>query len=198
MNRLRLSLIFTKRLGAFTDGPTHRGKGVCQILPVLRGKLVNLLVRQLFLDWLLPHKQQLLPQTIQPGRLSVIQHQARQRLVFTMEQDHRHYLIHRHDLCVTHRRGKQFPEIIERALHPAAPGTGLTGHNRLARNQPLQFGSRGGELKLHAACLSLLGMKQSAHRNLSSGRQAGRQAKLQHRRSLGLNIAVCPTSSGKR
>ena len=75
-------------------------------------------------------KVQLVPQSIELGGLSIIQHQSPQLIVFAMEQGQRHDLVHRHDLGVAQRRRKQLRKSSKAAsmrLRAALPSPTMIG-----------------------------------------------------------------------
>ncbi len=80
------------------DGLAHRLEHLG--VGILRGIFEHLFKHVHLLECVLAHVVQLAPQPIQLGKLRVIEHQALQVLVFSMEQHERHHLIDGHDLGI--------------------------------------------------------------------------------------------------
>ena len=187
---------------ALPDGFTHgREDGG---IGILRGELPQLFKNIHHGEGVMTDEMQFVPHLFQFRGLRVVQQQPAEGFILAMEKREGDDFIHRHDSAVTKRGGKDPAEILKSAtqvffrsgagvyqdrggkrnrLIVGTPQAFSLAQNRASRLEPgpgIRFGSQ--HLELHAAFLTLGGIKHAGGDKRSSGHQFRRQSDFDHGR----------------
>ena len=159
----------------------------------------------------------LIPQAIQLGRLSFVQHQALQMIIFTIVQRQGNHFINRHNLGVTKSSRKQVAEIVKFFQQSFSSRAVLRHQNRSVVTNGLitvgpcclttfdrgctrrktgeLLGFRRQNLQLYGAFRTSLGMQGSRRDKLAAFHKVSRNHNFDDRWSLHTEILCCDRCS---